>query len=254
MSAASFAAAEDAPTVEKNPTPPQALQKFPVQAESFSEIEEDYTNEDGAMKIEKFALLEIVAALKASTPEHLNANIDKDANFRNLMVHPEKFRGHVVQFDATFRFIYQLPIRDEDLTGSPLTLYHGQLSSRGNLISFASLQPLPDGLQPGQTVRFTGIFMKRFAYLNKRKPGVELTWTPLIIIQKLEPYKEPEAPQTSEEMFLGYIAFILIAAVIFFIKSRRNTHAVARSNPFTKIKNSRDGPPTLFPKSRNDKK
>lgn len=251
LSAALFAAAEDGPTLEKNPTP-QALPKFPVQAESFSEIIEEQDqqldNQEGAMKIEKFPLLDIVAALKSSTPEHLNANIDKDANFRNLMVHPENYHGHVVQFDSTFRYAFQLT-HDTDLAGAPFTLYHGQVTSNKNVISFASLQPLPEGLQPGQTVRFTGIFMKRFAYLNKRKPGVEVTWTPLILIQKLEPYKEPEAPQASEEMFLIYIAFIVIAVVIYFIKSGRNARAVARNNPFTKIKNNRDGPPTLFPKN-----
>ena len=96
--------------------------------------------------------------------------------------------------------------------------------------------------------------MKRFAYLNMRKPGVELTWTPLVVVQKLEPYKEAEAEPVSNEKFLGYIAFVLIAVIIFFIKSGRNSRSVARSNPFTQIKNERGGPATLFPKSRNDKK
>lgn len=225
--------------------------KFPIVSDKFSQIEDDKEMSDEglpeATSYSRDVLLDMLPALQASTQEHLKASVDKDASFKKIFNHPGDYRGHVVQFEATVKFLFDNPEKVKDASGNVLTIARGHLSSSYQLISFLSLEPLPPGLKKGDAVLLTGVFMQRFAYINKKTPGVELTWTPLIVAKKLEPISITEEAPPNTAWIIGYVFFSLMAVGLFLAYSSRENRKTIRNNIFRKIKVERTGKDRQFP-------
>lgn len=243
--------AEDIPTAKKTEGP-----AFPVKSEWFEQITESTAeNPTAGMEIERFSMLDIVAAIRASSPQHLASNIDPKADFKEVFLHPDKNRGHVVTFDGTFQN-REGTIKDTDAEGKEVVLYEGQISHNRNIVTFVSLEPIPENIKAGSTVRFVGIFMKRFTYLNRAKPGNSVTHTPLVVIRKLEAFAEPKGESMSTEMFIAYIVIGIFIVVIFMrILSRHRRRSKVKiftesTSPFAK----KEAPKGPFRKSGGDTK
>jgi hypothetical protein len=240
--AAAVRAGETVPAGSAAAVPPPT---FPLKSERFDWIVDDEVDQI-TRTIELFPLLDILDALHASTPEHLAANVDKAADFRQIYLHPEQYRGHVVAFNGTFRYRYEESLEIKGENDAVRKLDRGQISSGGNLISVISTEPFPKDLKPGDTVRFTGVMMQRFAYINDRKPGVQWTLTPLIVVQRIEPYRE-EVPSTNTGVFVGYIVFLMVGVGFFLLYNAKKESAIRRGNYFRQMKIANGGGDTLFP-------
>ena len=244
----------DKPAQSETPVPAATaprLPKFPVVSDKFGQIEDDKEmSDDGlpeATSYSRAVLLDIIPALQASTLEHLKANVDKDASFKKIFNHPGDYRGHVVQFEATVKFLFDNSEKVKDANGNVLSIARGHLSSSYQIISFLSVEPLPPGLKKGDAVLLTGVFMQRFAYINKKTPGVELTWTPLIVAKKLEPITLKEEAPPNTAWIVGYVFFSLMAVGLFLAYSSRENRKTMRNNIFRKIKVERTGKDRQFP-------
>jgi hypothetical protein len=272
--AAAFARSEDAgakaapvPAEQKEPkqeaaaatSSTQALPTFPIQSDEFNAIHDGMEDEDeddntAAKHYNPYAVLDVIPALRASTPQHLAANVDKQgsytfAGFKKLFNHPVQFRGHVVQFDGTVKFLYEKPsVLTEN--GNNIELARGLVSTSYQPVSFLSLAPLPAKLKVGDSVRVTGIFVQRFAYINQEMPGLKLTWTPLIVIQKLEPIEIKEEPPTSMAWFIGYIVFGMVAVALVLTRLSSKRGMVERSNVFRRMRIQREGKDRAFPRAK----
>ena len=231
-------------TVPTSTPDAKSLPKLPVKSDGFEFIQDDEA--DTRRPLEKLSMLDILEALRNSTPEHLAAHVEKAADFRKLFLHPAEHRGQVVAFTGTYRYRYSDPLEFDDENGKAVKLDRGQISTGGQLISVVSLEPFPETMKPGQPVHMTGIFMKRFAYINDKKPGTFTTLTPLVFVKRLEPFAEEE-PSTNTGVFVGYIIFLLVGIGFFLIYSARKDSFVRRSNYFRNLKNANSGKETLFP-------
>ena len=228
-----------------------AMPKFPYISTKYEQIDDnkDFTDEGmpDATGYDMGLMLELVQAVDASSQEHLKANVDKDAAFKKIFNHPADFRGHVVQFESTVKFLYDHPEKLTDANGKVYTLARGHLSSSYQLITFLSVDPLPAGIKPGDAVLLTGVFVQRFAYINRKTPGVELTWTPMILCKRLEPITLKEEAPVNTAWIIGYIFFSLMAVGLFLAYSSRESRRTIRENVFRKIKVQRSGKDRLFP-------
>ena len=234
-----------------SPANTAAMPKFPYISTKYEQIDDnkDFTDEGmpDATSYDMGLMLELVQAVDASSQEHLKASVDKGAAFKKIFNHPSDFRGHVVQFESTVKFLYEHSEKLTDPNGKVYTLARGHLSSSYQLITFLSVEPLPAGLKSGDAVLLTGVFVQRFAYINRKTPGVELTWTPLILCKRLEPITLKEEAPVNTAWIVGYIFFSLMAVGLFLAYSSRESRRTVRENVFRKIKVQRSGKDRLFP-------
>ncbi|MEI6235832.1 MAG: hypothetical protein WCT04_22485 [Planctomycetota bacterium] len=253
--AASISAEEFTPITAPAATPAfsntSAMPKFPLINTRFEQIEDgnDMPSEGlpEATGYDISLMQELAESLQACSNDYLKANLDKDASFKKMFNHPKDYRGHVVQFESTVKFLYVNPERLKDSKGNPLTLMRGHLSSSHQLITFLSIEPLPPGLKIGDDVLLTGVFVQRFAYINRKTPGIELTWTPLILAKHLEPIIIKEDPPPSAPWILGYIFFCSIAVGLFLMYRSRESGKTSRNNIFRRMKIQRTGKDRIFP-------
>lgn len=271
LSCACAAFAQEAPGTPKKDTAPATTStgtaqpgkeqpKFPLKSDALSEIKDGFEDLDddqnvAAMHYDNEPMQEIVAALRASSMEHLKESVDSSATFKKIFNHAEEYRGHVVEFDGTLKFIYEHP-ENIDVGGEKIPLARGHITTSYQVLTYVSLEPLPAGMKIGDAVRVTGVYMQRHAYISSEMPGQKLTWAPLLVVKKLEPIalKEEAPPKTA--WFIGYILFGGIAVVLVLTGLSRRRELVARRNVFTQMKNSRDndGKSRLFPKAGAPKK
>ncbi len=256
----------EAPTPGETPAKPETsapatvpdaknMPVFPITSPDFADIDDEKAIPyDGsapeATFYRKDMLRKLIPALQNSTQEHLKANIDKNATFKKIFNHPEEFRGHVVQFESTLKFIYEHPDTVTDDKGNTISLARGHASTSYQPITYLSLEPLPDGIKIDDPVLVTGIFLQRFAYENRNMPGRELTWTPLIVCKKLERMVVKEEPPTSNAYIIGDVVFAMVAVGLLLLYANRQSGRVIRSNVFTRIKSQRDGGDRQFPGPR----
>lgn len=236
--------AATSPATAGMPTFPLKSSRFDLLDDSKDTIDDgmpDSTSYDAAM------MLDLIPAIQASSLEHLKANVDHSASFKKIFNHPNDYRGHVVQFESTVKFLYDNPEKLTDAKGNVVTLARGHLASSYQLITFLSVDPLPPGLKSGDAVMLTGVFVQRFAYVNRKTPGVELTWTPLILAKRLEPITIKEEAPANTAWIIGYIFFSLMAVGLFLAYSSRESRRTIRENVFRKIKVQRSGKDRLFP-------
>ncbi len=192
-------------------------------------------------------MLDIIPQIKACSLEYMKANVDKTAAFKKIFNHPTDYRGHVVQFESTVKFLYEHAEHLKDANGTEYTLARGHLTSSYQMITFLSVDPLPPGLKLGDGVLLTGVFIQRFAYVNRKTPGVELTWTPLIVAKCLEPITIKEEPPLNTAWIIGYIFFALMAVGLFLMYSTKISSRNARNNIFRRMRIERGGKDRIFP-------
>ena len=138
----------------------------------------------------------------------------------------------------------KLQILDETRAGQ-IKIWKGQTSnSMGQIVSFRLIDPPPPNLEVGRFVKMTGIFMKRYAYLN-RHAGEKLTWTPLIYVRSLEPQVETDPSAGSNSMTkitsIGISILVTLGLLAYFYG--RMQEKTVRGNYFTRLKQERSGKP-----------
>jgi hypothetical protein len=216
------------------PATPAPAGAFPLQSEFFQYVLDNQAeDQQEAQQIELNAMKDILAALKGVSEEQLTAAVNPKATFRELMLRPEQYRGHVVRIRGLLKFS-EVPKHIGEAAG--MRLYRGQIANMmGEIVTYISLTP-PESTKE-MPVRLTGVFMKRYAYLNEQE-GDKLTWTPLVFVKRVEPYAEDqEYTKTSPLAYLliGVVVFVFIAWFAFRV-SRYNTSRVVKNNPFTRKK------------------
>ncbi|MFH0940207.1 MAG: hypothetical protein V1899_13145, partial [Planctomycetota bacterium] len=175
--------------------------------------------------------------------------INTDINFKSMMRDKtsKQCRGQVVKVVGILESFKKVIIPN---TSGVTNLWRGQTSGSGQIISFRSLEPLPDGIKVGDPVELAGIFMQRYAYLN-RIPGEKLTISPLIFARRLEAYTDIKQTTSGSNAMSNPVAIILFvfiglaAAAWCYMRAKDKT---TRSNYFTQLKAAKEGPQGLFPK------
>ena len=243
------------PTAANDPkkiegTPPV----FPIKSERYGQIDDSYENivnnmYENQMDIEYGAMEDMLVALRASSQEHIQKNLDEKLTYKNLMSDPQKYRGSVVRINGILEEFKETRVTP-NMSGLG-TVFKGQTSNTfGQVVSFRCVEPLPDGLKVGQPVQLVGIFLQRYAYLN-RLPGEKLTWTPLLFVRRVEPYTDiKQATSGPNPMSNGtaIIIFLFIgAAAAVWCYSRMKVRAVG-GNHFSRIKAEKQGPAGNFPR------
>jgi hypothetical protein len=214
--------------------------KFPLQSEWFVHIadimpdDKNVGDVEEAQALEQHALEDILIALQASSDEHLKANVDPDVTYKNLMREAEKYRGHVVQVRGLLETSERFPILDNKSGVSEL--YRGQTSTiYGQINTFLSIER-PDPELIKHPVRITGIFMKRYAFKN-RLAGEKLTWTPVILVKKVEAFSEADvgpAPLSNiAKLAIAMVVVLLLGRLAYRVTSVQSKSA--KGNPFAKI-------------------
>ena len=225
----------------KAPTPDAKQPKFPMVSEWFVNIGDTMPDDNGpndeedAQQVEFHPLEEALLALQASTDEHLAESVDEEASsFKKLIREAAKYRGHVVRFRGKLETSERFPVPDNK-TGLG-ELFRGQTTTiYGEMETFLSMER-PDRDLINRPVRITGIFLKRYAFKN-RLEGDKLTWTPLIIIKKVEAFSEADvapAPMSN----LAKLAIVMVVVLLLGRLAYRVTYVQGKSaagNPFTKI-------------------
>jgi len=252
--------AQDATAPSQTPVPATSasvtssgdLPKFPVVSNSFELFDDSVEVREGDEKSDATsynvsALLDIIPAVKASTQEHLKANVDRKADFRTLFNHPDDFRGRVVQFRATLNIVADHPTELTDKNGAAIQLTRGYATTDYQVLTFFSLEPIPDSIKEGSAILVTGVFMQRFAYINRETPGRKVTWTPLIVVKKLEPLVEKVEQPISNARFAGYIFFSLVAVALLLVYYTRESGRANRANIFRQKRIEKTGKDRLFP-------
>lgn len=224
----------------KAAAPATANPKFPLQSEWFVHIadimpdDKNVGDVEEAQALEQHALEDILIALQASSDDHLKANVNPDVTYKNLMREAEKYRGHVVQIRGLLETSERFPILDNKSGVSEL--YRGQTSTiYGQINTFLSIER-PDPELIKHPVRITGIFMKRYAFKN-RLAGEKLTWTPVILVKKVEPFSEADvgpAPMSNiAKLAIAMVVVLLLGRLAYRVTSVQSRSA--KGNPFTKI-------------------
>ncbi|HYF51007.1 MAG TPA: hypothetical protein VEJ63_16460 [Planctomycetota bacterium] len=251
----------------KIPEFPLKSDKYDIIDDSYDNILNNFDNDRGEMEMEYGPMEDIMVALRATPQEELHKHINNEATFRKLMKTPEQFRGHVVKLVGILADTQGGPkSRDFLREGYPATpnlsgfrrVYKGQTTNaNGEIVSFRSMEPLPEGIKPGQPVQLVGIFMKRFCYLN-RESGRKVTWTPIVFVRRIEPYAAAEEiSQTGSTAtnLAALVVFLFIgggAAAYFYSRMK---YKAAAANYFTRLKNDREGGPQgIFPRKNPPKK
>lgn len=239
-------AGEEAPPVPvpKVQTPPAAeapaagQPKFPLVSPRFKGVIDSYDEQDEARIIDLEAMGDILTALKASSLENLKSQVDPAADFKALMKEPQKFRGAAVDLSGILR---SFDACDIEKNASGIEKAHiGRMSnSLGYIVTFVSIEPLPEGLKPGQGVKAAGVFLKRYAYENKM-PGGKLQWSPLVFVKCLRFFselEETEKPRNFWGISFGEVLFCLAAlAIVAVIGYQRQQSKVKLANPYTRKK------------------
>ena len=167
------------------------LPPLPVQCPFFSEVVDNMDEPDEAMGLDPISTQAILEALKNCTPEYLLEKSEKDITFKKLMTDPNPYRGHAVTVSGVFQYKNELKIPSQ-IKGAPPVMYQGILATgKKDVYTFLSLQPIPADVKEGTGVRVSGIFLKRFCYVN-RMAGEMATWSPLLFVVKAEKYSELE--------------------------------------------------------------
>jgi len=235
--------ADPAATSEEAKAPPVApagMPQFPLKSEFFGMVVDSQTSledQQEAQQIEANAMNDIFKALTTTSDEHLFASVNQKAKFRELMLRAEQYRGHVVQIRGLLESSETMKVGDNP--AGVQRVYMGQISNlMGEIVTFISLTPPEAGEK--LPVRLTGVFLKRYAYLNRRE-GEKLTWTPLVFVKRVEPYsEEDERGKAGKTGLLSYVlsgaAFFVFVAWFAFRLSRFNANRKMKDNPFTRKK------------------
>jgi len=237
-------AKSDSPTAAASATE-SALPAFPLKSEWFSHIadtmpdDKTYGDETEAQQIEMHALEDVLVAVNASPEAHLKKSvreIEKKGSFRALMKDAELYRGSVVQIRGLLENSERFPIPENK--SSITEPFRGQISNiSGQIFSFISIERPPQELLK-HPVRLTGVFIKRYAYKN-RLAGEKLTWTPLLVVKKVEAFSEADvaSPPMSKTTAM-LVAFAMVALFVrIYWKMNKQTTKGLTGNPFTKLKN-----------------
>src|SRR6185295_16804039 len=97
----------------------------------------------------------------------------------------------------------------------------GHATTSYNPFTYLSIEPLPPGMKKDDPILVTGIFLQRFAYLNSEMPGQKLTWTPLIVVKKLEKMTIKEEPETSSAFIIADVIFAMVAVGLLMLYANR---------------------------------
>lgn len=227
-------------------TAPEAVAQFPLKSPYLEKIDDGYETaeeQEDLQQIPLEAMGEILAALKSTTTEQLHKAAEPAIEFKHLMREPAKHRGHVVQLAGVLR--QYRPVGVEDNVSGIKQVFMGQTSNAaGNITTFISIDPIPAELQLGQGIRMSGVFLKRFGYLN-REPGDKLTICPLVFVRAIEPWSELKQGKSSETVSFGLLeVLICIFAVIFLglmVQGRAQQKAQG-ANFFSHMKERRNPP------------
>ncbi|MBI3830864.1 MAG: hypothetical protein HY291_15195 [Planctomycetes bacterium] len=257
--AKSDAGAKDAPKAG-------AMPAFPLTSKYFDKIVDGYSPDDQPelVEIPLEAMGDVLAALKNCSDEHLRANLDATANFKLLMKDPEKYRGHVVELAGVLRFMRKVGL--ENNVSGVNEAWQGQISNaEGFITTFISMEPLGEDLKINQGVRVTGVFLKRYGYLN-RAPGEQLQICPLIFVKHLEPWSELKHTTVERSwsmIIMDALLALLAVAVLVGLLYSRSMNKTKAANVFTKKKERTkpaegnfpkpEKPEPLFPKPDSDK-
>jgi hypothetical protein len=231
---------------------------FPLPQDKFDSIEDgidqatlsdNFNRKTGEMEIDLFPMETVLLALRASTQEHLEANIDASITYEELMRNPEKYRGKVVRLIGKLEYLSEKEIMS-NMAGVK-KLWRGQLSNgQGNIITFRSLEPMPEDVKKGRAVELVGIFLQRYAYLNQAA-GEQIQITPLVFARSLKRYtelSEAVAPASNPMNHpVVIIIFIVLGAAIVFYCANRAKVRSRMSNKFSRLKEEREGPEGNFP-------
>jgi len=224
---------------------------LPVRSKYLDEIEdgghETPEEQETLRELPLEAMAAILSALKDMPLEQLEAVPDKTTDFNALMKEPAKHRGSVVQLSGVLQFVQESEIRPN---ASGLTkCWLGRISTaRRRIITFISIEPLPEEMKVGKGVRITGLFYKRYAYSN-RDAGGKLTICPLIITPRPVEYSELASGAggfkfTWLEVVVCFGALVVLCGVLY----GRSMRKASSGNAFTRRKELLSGPPTNFPK------
>lgn len=235
--------------------------KFPLESTKYNLIEdgyepqkvaENFDRDKGQMEMEYGPMEDILVALRASSQEHLKKNVNLDITFNMLMKESEKYRGEVVRFEGILAEMKEINATP-NLSGFD-KLWKGQTTSAlGPIISFRCVEPLPPNVKVGEPVAITGIFMKRFCYLN-REPGEKLTWTPLIFVRRIEPYSPIARKVTSDSSMgntIGISIFVFVGLCAAAWCYSRMKSKTTGTNHFSNLKAEKEGKGGFFPRKNN---
>jgi hypothetical protein len=229
---------------------------FPLKQDIFSSIEDDdehlsnnIDRKTGEMELDLFPMEAMLHALRASTQEHLEANIAKDVTYDDLMRNPDKYRGQVVRLTGILQQVGDNGIFTN--TAGVKKLWRGYVSNgQNNIITFRSLEPLPPELEKGRNVELVGIFLQRYAYLN-RYPGEKVTWAPMLFCRTLKPHKviQPAGPNPMNSPLAIIVFVVLSILAVFYCYNRSKLKGGGIiPNKFSRMKAERAGPESVnFP-------
>lgn len=220
---------------------------YPLKTDNMKEIYDGYDEQDDQMNIEPRAKADIFNALFASSQEYLVRALNSKITYKDMMLHAEDYRGEVVNIAGVLRQIEKM---DCDETKYRVKNYwKGYISSGAKEIkTFIALEPPGPDIKNGVALSITGIFMKRYAYLNN-EPGDKLTITPLVIARKVERSKAFEQPATvwmNSPIGIGIFCFVGVVFAVYFYT--RTTTKARYANRFTHMKEERKGPQGNFPR------
>lgn len=229
-----------------------AAPAFPLTSKYFDKIDDGFQSAEEQAELVEIpleAMGDILAALKNSSDEHVRESLDASANFKLLMKDPQKYRGHVVELAGVLRFIRKVGL--ENNVSGVTEAWQGQISNAdGFITTFISMEPLSEDMKINQGVRVTGVFLKRYGYLN-REPGEKLQICPLIFVKHLEPWSElrhTTVERSWSMIILDALLALLAVAVLIGLLYSRSMNKTKAANVFTKKKERAKPPEGNFPK------
>ena len=167
------------------------LPALPVQCAFFDEVVDGMDEPEEAMGLDPVSTAAILESLKNCTAEYLREKSEA-ITFKKLMTDPKPYRGHALTVSGVLKFTDKIKM-PASIKGAPPVMYQGILANgKQELYMFLSEEPIPADIKEGTGVRVSGIFLKRFAYVN-RMAGEMATWAPLLFVCKVEKYSELEA-------------------------------------------------------------
>src|SRR4029079_17094505 len=113
------------------------------------------------------------------------------------------------------------------------------------ITTFISLEPLPPNVQIGRSINVTGIFMKRYEYINASN-GVEVT--PLVIVKRVERALDYDPATYWMNSWPGILFFLVIGGGLEFYCAARMAGKGKSPNRFTRMKDERSPPQGKFPR------
>jgi hypothetical protein len=156
----------------------------------FSEVVDNMDEPDEAMGLDPISTQAVLETLKQCTSEYLREK-SETITFKKLMTDPGPYRGHAITVSGVFQYQNELKMPSQ-IKGAPPKMYQGILATgKKEVYTFLSLEPFPAELKPGVGVRVSGIFLKRFCFVN-RMAGEMATWSPLLFVVRAEKYSELE--------------------------------------------------------------